>query len=142
MSEEYKYESSHGHGSFELGCRLCMEQVLTECALEYQQNLALRKSLDDAILNQENLIEALMDMVAQHCFFDKETGMYESGCLHANADAMRLLGRIGKMEIDDRGHRVVFGKWPEEICQCSHKKGLHDMTMGICALCGCPGFKE
>lgn len=70
----------------------------------------------------ERLKDALMDMVAQHCHIPDEKRMF-SCCLHANADAMRLLGELGLMKIDDRGYRVVYGVWPEQtLSQTEEKK--------------------
>jgi hypothetical protein len=66
----------------------------------------------------DELTDALCEMVGQHCYVEKSRNVpfeLESNCLHANADAMRLLGKIGKLKIDDRGMRVVFGNWPKEV---------------------------
>lgn len=41
--------------------------------------------------------EIIADMVAQHCY-EKE-GIYESGCISANADAIRFLCAEGWMEM-------------------------------------------
>lgn len=81
-----------GEGTHFLGCE-CHERIFNEA------------------------IDLLCEMVAQHCYVEKSRKNpfdVESSCLHANADAMRFLGKIGKLKIDDRGMRVVFGKWPKE----------------------------
>lgn len=72
---------------------------------KYEKQLALQKEV----------IEALTNMVAQHCHDDSHPDwQLFSWALHANADAMRLLGKLGVIEIDDRGARMVFGRWPKE----------------------------
>lgn len=58
----------------------------------------------------EDIVDSLSDMVSQHCHRDEKHG-YFSGAISANADAMRTLGRIGVMDIDDRGYRIVYGKF-------------------------------
>jgi hypothetical protein len=59
----------------------------------------------------KELTESLEDMVRQHCYCEQKTGYYDSGALTADADAMRLLAKLGKFEIDlDRG-RIVRGSF-------------------------------
>lgn len=58
------------------------------------------------------VLDALADMVGQHC---EHNGRIDSGCLSANARAIRLLGKYGRVVIDQDGpYRVVFAHWPEE----------------------------
>lgn len=55
------------------------------------------------------LLEALWDMVEQHC--STGNGNYDSMALWANADAMRLCAKYGLCEIiDDDGSRIIFAK--------------------------------
>lgn len=84
----------------------CFAKALTLCQ-------RFKRERDERIRENEELKEALMDMVAQHCFDPEVTGRYFSNALHANSDAMRLLGKLGLMKIEDRGMRIVFGWWPE-----------------------------
>lgn len=61
--------------------------------------------------------EALLDMVYQHCAIMKEKPPeeFDSMCLSANADAMRLLIRDGVLVKSREGHgRRVFAKYGEE----------------------------
>lgn len=78
-----------GEGTHFLGCE-CHERIFNEA------------------------IDLLCEMVGQHCYLDGSKFDVESGCLSANANAMRFLGKIGKLKLDDRGMRVVFGNWPKE----------------------------
>lgn len=100
----------------EIACECCgtyfMGQIGDDhqCADCAQKHAAEVESL--RVENQE-LKDALMDMVAQHCYDPDEKGRCFSGALSANAGAMRLLGRLGLMRLDDRGMRMVYGWWPE-----------------------------
>lgn len=104
-------------------CRDCYRKAQKELDRLELENKSLRlldEKREQLEADKKELIEALSDMVAQHCYIDdaerkKDIGDkadVESNCLHANADAMRLLGKLGVLELDDRGMRVVFGKWP------------------------------
>ena len=62
-----------------------------------------------AELNKE-LLEALIDMVNQHCYLRGEDKL-DSMALTANAGAMRLLAELGVVEIEDEYGRRVIGKF-------------------------------
>ena len=71
--------------------------------------------MDDAELIAE-LTDALMDMVSQHCSvlrYKKKSSPYvlDSMCISANANAIRLLARMGKIEIIVSQTKRVIGKW-------------------------------
>lgn len=77
------------------------------------------KEIDRLNERVKELEGALMDMVAQHCYEVPENcgdrnQRYFSNALHANADSMRLLGKLGLMKIDDRGMRIVYGWWSKD----------------------------
>jgi len=60
-----------------------------------------------SIQAKHEVLAALMDMVIQHCTCD-HTANLDSMASSANADAMRLLARHGKIEIvSDKGRRVI-----------------------------------
>jgi len=107
----------------EFNCCVASPEKLMQIYLEAEREAHRNQqdSLKNALAGEakwkglaERLTEALMDMVAQHCYVEKSRGIdfdLESNCLSANADALRLLGELGEIEIDDRGMRVVYGKW-------------------------------
>lgn len=47
----------------------------------------------------------LKNMVIQHC--SEKNGKYFSGFIGINADAMRYLGEVGLLDVNDCGGRVV-----------------------------------
>ena len=56
------------------------------------------------------LVGCLVDMVRQHCYCHNNQ-TYDSGALTSDAEAMRLLAKLGKFEIkEDRG-RIVSGRF-------------------------------
>ena len=59
---------------------------------------------------QEELLEALEDMVRQHCPED-EDGLIDSMALSTHAEAMRLLARTGRLTIESEHGRRVLGRW-------------------------------
>ena len=65
--------------------------------------------------SENELIEALADMVLEHCSFDigkPEDGMDSFG-LSANANALRVLAKAGKVEINFEHGRNVSARWVE-----------------------------
>jgi hypothetical protein len=59
----------------------------------------------------DRLSEDLTDMVAQNCAAADRS--LDSFAISSNADAMRLLAELGKIEIThDRGRRVI-ARWPK-----------------------------
>lgn len=64
-----------------------------------------------------DIVEALIDMVQQHCLMNIEGDSItylDSMGLSANADAMRLLARMGKMEVKQEYGKRVIGCWVTE----------------------------
>ena len=61
-------------------------------------------------LVHEEMLEALEDMVNQHCSI--ENGELDSMALSANADAMRLLAKHNRIVITSEYGRRVIAKWP------------------------------
>jgi len=75
------------------------------------------KNLVNSCIDKAELIEALKDMVNQHCSCSSdgcETVHLDSMALSANAHAMRLLARHGELEITDQYGRRVIGNWKEQ----------------------------
>jgi len=66
-------------------------------------------TIDDAIrAEREELIDALEGMLVQHVEFKDQV---DSGCLSANAIAIRLLARLGRATLEDDGPgRSVWGR--------------------------------
>lgn len=60
---------------------------------------------------RQELINCLCDMVQQHCYMDKKLGWYDSGALSSDAEAMRLLTKLGKFEIVQEKGRMVYGRF-------------------------------
>jgi len=56
------------------------------------------------------LLDALVEMVRQHCCADS-FGEADSATISANAAAMRLLERAGKLVITMDRRRLVVGRW-------------------------------
>lgn len=67
---------------------------------------------DDENYDREDLINIIVDMVNYYCkIFDGEKYVVDSMSLSANAHAMRLLAKEGKLEIlEETGDRII-GKW-------------------------------
>ena len=59
----------------------------------------------------QELTDSLIDMVRQHCYMDQKEGWYDSGALTSDAEAMRLLARLGKFEIETDHGRIVRGRF-------------------------------
>ena len=57
----------------------------------------------------QEVLDALADMVNQHCLGDD--GKLDSLALNTNADAMRLLARYDLIEIEEEHGRRVIGRW-------------------------------
>jgi len=83
----------------------------------------------------DDVIEALIDMVQQHCLIQdhkhgEDVDVLDSMALSANADAMRLLARLGKLVIKNEYGRRVIGHWvgasvPEgKTCEACEGKDL------------------
>ena len=63
---------------------------------------------------EKELEDALMDVIQQACWRDDVTPpSLDSMALSANADAMRLLARRGRLVIEKEYGRRVIGKWKE-----------------------------
>jgi hypothetical protein len=60
------------------------------------------------------LLEALMDMVGQHCDERDEGGRLSSACISANAFALRTLAKHGKVKIIHEYGRGVVAEWVQE----------------------------
>ena len=60
----------------------------------------------------EELVDELCDVVNQATRM--EDGTLDSMALSANASAMRLLARLGKLTIDREYGRRVIAHWPEQ----------------------------
>jgi len=59
----------------------------------------------DALMHAEDIAESLLDMVCQHCSCGNTL---DSMALNANADAIRMLSKLGLVEIkSDAGRRVI-----------------------------------
>ena len=54
------------------------------------------------------LVDCLVDMVRQHCYCHNNR-TYDSGALTSDAEAMRLLAKLGKFEIEKEHGRIVHG---------------------------------
>ena len=64
----------------------------------------------------DEILEELEHMCRQHCYTNEATKVTDSGCLSANADALRLLGRLGRFTVVlDGPGRVVQGYWPDNV---------------------------
>ncbi len=57
----------------------------------------------------EELIDVLRDVINQACLM--EDGTLDSIGFTANANAMRMLARLGKLEIDSEYGRRVIAHW-------------------------------
>jgi len=58
-------------------------------------------------MSNENLADILLEMVEQYCHED-ENGVYDSGFIGVNADAIRALIELGYMtKVHDGGGRCV-----------------------------------
>ena len=62
----------------------------------------------------ERLIDALEDMVAQHCGISDDDGELDSMALSANAYAMRVLAEHGSIQILREGGRRIIANWKRE----------------------------
>lgn len=60
-------------------------------------------------LNGEAVLDALTDMVNQHCL--AVDGRLHSGGSSANARAMRLLAAAGRVDVERESGRIVVGRW-------------------------------
>jgi hypothetical protein len=59
---------------------------------------------------ERNLLELVCDLVAQHCY--QEDGVYETGCLRTNKDAMKVLVKHGLMvEVRDGFGRNYWARF-------------------------------
>lgn len=59
---------------------------------------------------RDALLEALCDVVDQHCTYDSADGL-DSMALSSDADALRLLAKHGRVTIlNEHGHRVL-ARW-------------------------------
>lgn len=56
------------------------------------------------------LVEALEDMVRQHCY-TKDPDEVQSNALSANAEAIEILARHGRIEILKGAGRMLIGRW-------------------------------
>lgn len=74
-------------------------------------NLDIKETLND-----------LESMARQHCYTNRHEATYrgvaeinvtDSGCLSADADALRTLAKHGRFRIIRAGGRMVVGYWPE-----------------------------
>ena len=64
----------------------------------------------------DELTDSLIDHIAQSCTtHNTEDGStyLDSSAISANADAMRLAARLGKIVIEDEAGRRVIGRWVE-----------------------------
>jgi len=64
-------------------------------------------------LEFKEVLDALEDMVGQFAIFHSESNMYESGCLSACADAMRVLADHNRFVIVTQYMRNVQGYFPD-----------------------------
>lgn len=62
--------------------------------------------------DQMNALDALQEMVAQHCA--QPDGTLDSMALSANTDAMRILEQYGKLIITSALGRRVIGRWNDQ----------------------------
>jgi hypothetical protein len=61
----------------------------------------------------DDLLDALARMVDQHCA--EKDGSLFSGCIEANAEAIELLAKHGRIELTGIPYgRSVSGKWKDE----------------------------
>ena len=69
------------------------------------------------------LVEIISDLVAQHCANLGTSPSIDSGCLTANAEAMRELARRGILVIDskDKCSRQICGHWKRSEPPCSQR---------------------
>jgi hypothetical protein len=63
--------------------------------------------------NYEEAVDALMDMVGQHCS-GYESHELCSGALSANRDALKFLEKIGKVKVLKEYGRMVTAVWIKE----------------------------
>jgi len=59
---------------------------------------------------RDELLDALCDLVDQHCTYDNADGL-DSMALSADADALRLLAKHGRVTITSEHGRRVLGRW-------------------------------
>ena len=64
----------------------------------------------------ESVLDCLEDMVNQHCSVDEDNKevTLNSMCLTANAEAMRLLARYGRIIITKEYGRAIIAKYPDK----------------------------
>lgn len=63
----------------------------------------------------DELLDALGDMVHQHCTVQNNKGsVLDSMALSANADAMRLLAKYNRIAIDSQCGRRIIAHWIKE----------------------------
>jgi chromosome segregation ATPase len=88
---------------------------MSQLAQLTEEAVALRVCKENLeILREQNaqLIEALKDMVAQHCNWD---GKLDSGALSANSDAIGLLADLGIVEIEKDFGRMTVAHWTANL---------------------------
>ncbi len=63
---------------------------------------------------ERDVIDALCSMVGQHCYGDSEEEALNSGCLSANAEAIRALESIGLMKVVNGDGRCLKAVWVDQ----------------------------
>ena len=71
--------------------------------------------MSDLTEREQELLEALEDVVHQACWFEPPQGggYLDSSALSSYACAMRLLAEYGRIKIDRESGRRVIGNWIE-----------------------------
>ena len=73
----------------------------------------MSEKLDELMGQKLELLDALEDMVWQHCY-QHDDDSFDSGALTTNARALRLLAKHNRFQIEREFGRMVVGKFIEE----------------------------
>lgn len=74
----------------------------------------MSEKLDELMGQKLELLDALEDMVWQHCY-QHDDDSFDSGALTANAVALRVLAKHNRFQIEREYGRMVVGRFIEEI---------------------------
>lgn len=71
-------------------------------------------------------LDVIESMARQHCYTSNSDLQTDSGAISANADALKVLDKIGKFRIACDAGRMVIGYWPENDPEKKESKNEHD----------------
>ena len=78
--------------------------------LSDRQRLDRDHIFDDLVQKNDELLDALQEMVAQHCESTEAQCTLDSCAISSNADAMRILAKYGRLKIEREFGRRVIGR--------------------------------